>query len=552
MAGKKTNFKIVFITTLLITFLLAANIPVWGNTPEFRLDIDSLKLSRGESTTLAVSIVNAQNAEIVDIEGIDNFRIVSTSTSDGTQIINSQVTHTRTYRHVIIPKFTGEFTLVAKIRYNGSIYETNELTVTVTDSPPAEEEEAKDLFIKTVLSENEIYYGQKAVLTYEFYSRFNIERLGFLDDIKLDSFITQEIENDNLSYDFLYINGKRYVKYIVKQIFLTPIKAGSFEIPQYTFQANVSTGGFFDSSKPYYLETEPVELKVNPLPTDNKPTNFSGLVGNLNITSNYTKQQIDIKDSLTLEVTLSGDCDLENFKNIIQDEIPGFSVYETEKNSEEGVEDNKYFSKKEFEIILVPEKTGELEIPPININYFDTRTKTYKNLEIPGATITVTGNMPQSRESYDAPASADVEQIKIEQISYKNKDNGYMTIKLKKSVLYTVLIALSLLAIIVLSIIFITISKKKGDKNLGIMYKKIKKSTSIEEIYNVFNDMIKYCFNLSIKAGTRAAIKEKLSPYGISNSVLEVVDCVEGKNSDISTVKGKIHEVYKALSKLKR
>ncbi|AUG58730.1 BatD family protein [Acetivibrio saccincola] len=552
MAGKKTNFKIVFITTLLITFLLAANIPVWGNTPEFRLDIDSLKLSRGESTTLAVSIVNAQNAEIVDIEGIDNFRIVSTSTSDGTQIINSQVTHTRTYRHVIIPKFTGEFTLVAKIRYNGSIYETNELTVTVTDSPPAEEEEAKDLFIKTVLSENEIYYGQKAVLTYEFYSRFNIERLGFLDDIKLDSFITQEIENDNLSYDFLYINGKRYVKYIVKQIFLTPIKAGSFEIPQYTFQANVSTGGFFDSSKPYYLETEPVELKVNPLPTDNKPANFSGLVGNLNITSNYTKQQIDIKDSLTLEVTLSGDCDLENFKNIIQDEIPGFSVYETEKNSEEGVEDNKYFSKKEFEIILVPEKTGELEIPPININYFDTRTKTYKNLEIPGATITVTGNMPQSRESYDAPASADVEQIKIEQISYKNKDNGYMTIKLKKSMLYTVLIALSLLAIIVLSIIFITISKKKGDKNLGIMYKKIKKSTSIEEIYNVFNDMIKYCFNLSIKAGTRAAIKEKLSPYGISNSVLEVVDCVEGKNSDISTVKGKIHEVYKALSKLKR
>ena len=67
MAGKKTNFKIVFITTLLITFLLAANIPVWGNTPEFRLDIDSLKLSRGGSTTLAVSIVNAQNAEIVDI-----------------------------------------------------------------------------------------------------------------------------------------------------------------------------------------------------------------------------------------------------------------------------------------------------------------------------------------------------------------------------------------------------------------------------------------------------------------------------------------------------
>ena len=305
MAGKKINFKLVFILTLLITSLLAFKVQVWGNNPQFRLDIDSLNLSRGESTTLAVSIVNAQNAEIVDIEGIDNFNIVSTSTSDGTQIINSQVTHTKTYRHVIIPKFTGEFSLVAKIRYNGNIYETNELTVTVTDSPSNEEGEAKDLFIKTILSENEIYFGQKAVLTYEFYSRYNIERLGFLDEIKLDSFITQEIENENLSYEFLYINGKRYVKYIVKQIFLTPIKAGLYEIPKYTFQANVSTGSFFDSSRPYYLETDTAELKVNSLPTDNKPDNFSGLVGNLNITSNYSKQQIDIKDSLTLEVTLS-------------------------------------------------------------------------------------------------------------------------------------------------------------------------------------------------------------------------------------------------------
>ena len=74
MAGKKINFKLVFILTLLITSLLAFKVQVWGNNPQFRLDIDSLNLSRGESATLAVSIVNAQNAEIVDIEGIDNFK----------------------------------------------------------------------------------------------------------------------------------------------------------------------------------------------------------------------------------------------------------------------------------------------------------------------------------------------------------------------------------------------------------------------------------------------------------------------------------------------
>lgn len=199
------------------------------------------------------------------------------------------------------------------------------------------------------------------MLTYEFYSRYNIERLGFLDEIKLDSFITQEIENENLSYEFLYINGKRYVKYIVKQIFLTPIKAGLYEIPKYTFQANVSTGSFFDSSRPYYLETDTAELKVNSLPTDNKPDNFSGLVGNLNITSNYSKQQIDIKDSLTLEVTLSGHCDLENFRSIIQNEIPDFSVYQTEKVLKKMWKITNIFPKKNLKLYLCLKKQENLK-----------------------------------------------------------------------------------------------------------------------------------------------------------------------------------------------
>lgn len=552
MTGKKNNLKIALLLTLIIASFLVITVNISANNPHFTLDIDSLKLSKGESTTMVVSIVNAQDAEILDIEGLDNFRIVSTSTSDSTQIINSEITRTKSYKHTIIPKFTGEFTLIAKIKYNGNVYETNELTISITDSPSTEEEQTKDLFIKTILSENEIYFGQKAVLTYEFYSRYNIEKLGFTEEIKLDDFIAQDVENDRLSQEFLYVDGKKYVKYIVKQTFLTPIKTGIYEIPQYTFQANVSTGNFFDSSQPHYLETEPIELKINPLPTDGRPNNFSGLVGNLHITSNYNKHQIDIRDSITLEVTLSGNCDLDNFRNIIQNEIPNFSVYETEKNSYEDIEEHEYTSKKEFEIILVPEKTGELEIGAINISYFDTGTKTYKNIEIPGTTITVTGDISQFQQDTDTPTSLDVEQIKIEQISYKNKDNNYMTLTFKKSTFYILLIVLAIMATITFVITFISRSRKKIDKNLNSMYKQINKSSDIKEIYNIFNDMIKYSLNLSIKASTKAIIEEKLDPYAISSNVLEIIDCIENKNNNLATIKGKINQFYKILIKLKK
>ncbi|TYQ16882.1 UNVERIFIED_CONTAM: oxygen tolerance protein BatD [Acetivibrio alkalicellulosi] len=553
MIGKKIIYKEILAFCIFVTAILSYGVNIYGNEPQFILDIDALILSKGESTQLVLSMINAQDGQILSIEGLEDFNVISTSTSTSTQIINRDVTHKKSHTYVIMPKTTGEFSLIGSVQFNGNTYQTNELRISVTEATTTTEEgEAKDLFIKTILSENEIYFGQKAVLTYELYSRYNIQNFGFLDSTDLDGFISQDIRQDVFNPEYLYIDGKKYVKYVVLQAFLSPIKTGLYQIPQYNFQVNVSTGNFFDSSRPFYLQTQPKELKVNPLPLDNRPNNFSGLAGTLNVDSNYTRQEIDIKDSLTLEVTLYGNCNLESLRKIIQKDIPGFSVYETEKNTQESIEDNKYNVRKEYEIILIPEKTGQIKIDPISIPYFNTETLSYDRIEIPGTTVKVTGEMTQVQGNIAAPSSTQIERVNIDQISYASGNDSYLTITLKKSTLYIVLPLILIIMIIIAAIFKIPLFLSKTDKNLALLYNKIKKSNDQNDIYNTFNDMLKYCFDLSIKASPRSVINEKLAPYGILVPVLEIMDYMENRKDSSFPLKDKINDIYAVLKKLKR
>jgi hypothetical protein len=557
MTGKKANYLIFII--IAIIFLIQVN--VQAKEPQFRLDTDSIKLSKGESTNLVLSLIDAQNAEVISIDGLGDFDVVSQDTSMSTKIINGDTTIQNNYNYVIMPKKTGKFTLCGNVKYDGKIHQTNILQIDVVEGNNTQSGDAKDIFVKTILSDNEVYFGQKVVLTYELYSRYNIENFGLLDKTDINGFIRKEVSQDKLKAEYVYIDGKKYVKYQAKQLYLSPTKAGTFTIPSYRFQANLSTGDFFASSKPFYLQTEAKELKVKQLPLNNQPTDFSGIVGNLSVDAKYSKKEIDLKDSLALNVTLTGNCSLDGVKKIIKGTIPGFSVYETQKNTEEEIEDNRYKVKKEFEIILVPEKNGDIKIDPVYIPYFNPNSGNYEKAEIIGTTIRVKGDMTQNQAQAQSGAksgtvSAPLETIKIDQVSYEPQNDGYLTLKLKTNNLLIGVFLLIVLAAIAFAVFWIASHRKKQDKNLFDLYKQLNSSNDPNEIYNIFNNMIKYRFNLSLKASPRSLIINRFSGSELVDPVLEIMDYMEDKkkpsDEDKTYLKGKIKEIYKKLMNIKR
>lgn len=557
MIGKKLRIRNLFILFIISAgILMTEGIALAETTPQFRIDIDSLNLQKGVSCNLILSMINAQGSELTDISGLENFDVLSNSNSTSTQTVNGDTTYEEDANIVIMPKNTGKFTLQGTVKYNGRTYQTNQLQVNVSEASSTKSGESGDYFIKTILSTGEAYIGQKVVLAYELYSRYNIENYGFLGDTGIKDFISKDVPQEKLQAEITYVDGNKYAKYEARQSFISPIKTGTFTIPAYNFQANVSTGDFFNSSEPVYLHTESKELIVKPLPLKNQPADFSGVVGKLNLDAKYNKTGINYGDSLTLDITASGDCNMDNLKEIVKGDLPGFSVYQTEKNTEESIENNQYHAKKEFEVILVPKTNGNIKIDPISISYFNPANGSYEKAEIPGATIAVKGDAPQVQTGVqNQGVSAPVETVKIDQVSYIPQNDGTIMIRLKKEYLLSGLIVLAILLLLAGAVYFVFLYRRKYDKKLQDIYRQLKKADDQNEIYNLFNSLIKHCFNLSLKAGTRGMIANRLAEYELVTPVLEIMDYMEnGKNrteKDDKWLKVKVLEIYKRLRKLK-
>ncbi len=550
MIGRKTAFILAFITTM---FFLP-NLNAFAAETQFQLTIDNQELEMGTSANLVLSMVNADNAKPENIKGLEDFDVLSSNPTYSTQIINGNSTSQTDINYIIMPKKTGDFTLEGSIKYKGKIYKTNKLTIKVVQAAKADETsgEKKDVFVKTNISGQKIYFGQKVALAYELYTRYNIDGCSFTDKVSFNGFISKEVSQNKLSSNIVNLGGTQYAKYEVKKVFLSSVKPGEYSIPAYHLQVNVNTdNSFFGNTQPVYVQTEPIKLTVMPLPQKNKPADFSGIVGKLNVEAQYDKQKINAGDSLTLHVKASGNCNLDDLTKIVKKGIPGFTVYETEKKFEENLDNNQYTAQKEFDVILVPEKSGDIKIAPIYIPYFNPQSGNYEEAKIPGAAITVNGKLQQSASpgtQTDLPA----ETVKINQVSYNTPHDGsYLTIQFKKDNLYVVLAVLIILLVLAGFLIWILKLSTRQDRKLKEMLRALEKTADKRDLYNIFSEMMKYSLNISLKASSRKAIVSQLADCGLTEPVLEIVDLMEnGKDLEIPELKEKIRKVCKMLMRM--
>lgn len=552
MAGKMRKAAVICVILLAVAFCGTA-----AAAPEFRLSMNNLNLQQGVSTTMTLSLINAQGAEIVEIEGLEHFDVLSRSQSTAISIVNASTTHQVDVHYTILPKDAGQFTLKAKVRHGGTVYESNMLQVTVSEIPASDEKAEGDLFIRTVLSKDEIYLGEKVVLTYELYSRYSIESAGFMDYTSIDGVVAKETPRDQLRAEYVYIEGMRYAKYVIKQLIIDPIKAGTAAIPSFNVQVNVISdafggafGGFFSSSRAMYLRTQARELTVKPLPAEGKPKDFSGIVGTLQLEGSYTKEEVEIGDSLSLLVTASGNVNLDGLKKVFSGSVPGFAVYETQKNSAEFVRDGQYYAQKDFEVIMVPQRPGTVEVAPVTISYFNPETEQYERAEIPGQVIEILGEMPVAVVSgggSQAAGPAAVETVTVAQVSYLAPDEDALTIRINRETMFWVLIGIGGALSVVLVLIRLATRRKRQDGTLKALYKRMMAAKDVNEVYDLFNEMIKHCFGVSLKASSINVVRSRLSEE-IAEQVVEVVELVEdGEGRSSKELKGRIRKVHAAI-----
>lgn len=359
------------------------------------------------------------------------FRVLSgpsQSSSTSVQIINNQTTRTITFTYSYILESTeeGNFEIPsATAIIDGKGHRSNDLSIRVvkasqqqssssqqqTQPPQGNQSQqrasADDLFIRANVSKTNPYQGEQVIITYKLYTRVSISQYS-VD--KLPSFRNFWSENltpsGNPQTSTEVVNGKTYRVAEIRRVAIFPQRSGELTIEPLEVELIVNLPAqrdrrslfdeFFGGTSRQVRQvvaSNRVNLDVQPLPSQNRPANFSGMVGtDFDIQANVTPTDLQVNDVATLEFTVSGQ------GNIRMVETPDFSfpanlevfdpnISDNIRNTLSGVSGSRTFS-----YLMIPRTGGEFVIPSFNFVYFNPREKRYITRQTPEFSLQVEGS----------------------------------------------------------------------------------------------------------------------------------------------------------------
>ena len=399
--------------------LMMAVIPLWADdevsftatAPDAVVVGDQFRLS------YTITTQEVRNFRAPSIKGFEVLMGPSRSTQSSVQIINGKTTSTQsiTFTYILMAKTEGEYTIPgATVTADGNQMVSNSVTIKVLPADKsAGQNQGKgktgsatisgnDLFITGTINKTTVYEQEAILLTYKIYTQVDLR--GF-DNVQLPDFKgfhSQEVElPTNRRWGLEHYKGRNYQTTIFRQFVLFPQQSGKLTIDAARFDASIAVAtqvdpfdfdSFFNGGGGGYmvkksLFTPKLSIDVKALP--DKPADFSGGVGDLNITSSINSTSVKTNDAVTVKVVISGTGNLKLLSNPEVKFPEDFEIYDpkSENNfrlTSEGLSGNKV-----IEYLAIPRNPGDYKIPPVSFTYFDVKSKSYKTLTTEGYNLHV-------------------------------------------------------------------------------------------------------------------------------------------------------------------
>jgi len=368
------------------------------------------------------------NAEGKGFNGpnFNNFQVLSgpnTSTNSSVQIINGKVTSRADYIFAYILRATSEGTFTippATINVGGKNYTSNSLTIKVVKGSAQQEggssdsgDTSNDLYVRAFISNPTPYLGEQTVVTYKLYTTIPVSNLDLNKISSFPGFWAKDLlqNNKELSQTRETINGKEYVVAIVRKFALFPQRSGEMTIEpgeigcvaqiQKDNSRRKSSDPFFDSffNDPFFnkryenvekqLFSNSLKINVKSLPTQNKPADFSGAVGNFTFNTQISETEVKTNEAITLKFTLQGKGNIELIDAPTVTFPPDFEVYDPDVSNNIKANNSGVSGTRTFEYLIIPRNPGDFTIKPVTLSYFDVTKNSYTTLSSPEYKIKV-------------------------------------------------------------------------------------------------------------------------------------------------------------------
>lgn len=454
------------------------------------------------------------------ISGFDILAGPSTSRMSSFNMVNGKTTNTSStsFTYVLAANKEGTFTISgAKVNTNNKTYASNSITIKVQKNPTQSQRaqtqrgysqnqnnqasvtvlDDKALFIRASANKSKAVIGEEIIITYKLYTLVNISEYQVNRMPINKGFWIEEIDmSQDPTISTETIEGRQYQVATLRKVIAYPQESGKLTIAPLDIdvvahiasrsQRRVSTGDpFFDSffqsmGKTGYekvkksIKSNVINVNVSELPKSN--IDFSGAVGNFQISATANPLQCKTNEAITLRYTISGSGNLSLIDKINLKIPEDFESFDPTINDQINKTPNGLNGKRTFEYILIPRVQGEFKIPKVSFTYYDLNTKTYKTISTNEFTLKITkgkdelSGLAQQMSEREKYIKRDIEHIKTKPTNFYSQNSS---IYIKPYLLLVFLI------IIILTIGFIVFKNKSNKKNRDISYVRYKKANKI-------------------------------------------------------------------------
>ena len=411
------------------------------------------------------------NAKAKDFKSpnFQGLRILSgpnSSSSSSYSFVNgeSKSEITTTYSYYVSASKEGNYTISsASVNANKKTISSNPLTIKVVKGKKQENNNIeKNLFITVNTTKKNIIVGEQIIVSYKLHTRLELENTELSQLPNLNGFWKKDLESSS-RFKREVIDGIPYNTAIIKKTVLTAQKSGKLEIDPIKVTCSIRITNqrnrrdpftnFFNTYnvKEEIISSKKITINVKDLPSP-KPINFSGGVGNFEISSKTDKNELNANDALTYTIKLTGTGNIELIKPFIIDFPKDFEVYDP-KITEKIFQGGNKRSIKTFEYLLIPRYKGDYKIPSYNFSFFDTKQKKYVTKKTQVHNINVLksnndeGNITSFSQQKIESINNDINYIKNSTI-FSEKTNQTISLNVLYFLFFLPLILMVLLSII--------------------------------------------------------------------------------------------------------
>jgi len=398
-----------------------------AQTPSFFAQVSKTKVAVGEVFQVAFTLNGGGNNLVYP--NLGDFDIYSgPNQSQSMSMVNGSISQSTTISFFLAAKKEGKFTIgVATVMAGGQKLESKPIVIEAVKAAAQQQQgnqnaqaqpqqnqkpeknqyvseiSNEDLFVRTFLSKTKCYLGEQLTLTQKVYSRVDLR--GF-QNVKFPPYngfwSQQENSNQQISLKQENVNGVMYYVADYCKVYLFPQRTGTITIepveldcivrrptkrqPRNIFEQFFGAGGYEDVA--IKVKSKAVKVDVKELPAENKPTEFSGAVGDFGYKAELDKETIKANEAVNLKITISGRGNIKLIEPLKLNLPESFETYDP-KISENVKTVGGVSGSITFNYLIIPREKGEFVLNNLNFNYFDADKKQYVSIPSPDMKLTV-------------------------------------------------------------------------------------------------------------------------------------------------------------------